>query len=270
MTMIRVDKSLMWMPVMLALTATAGRASIAETNGNPYQVIVERNAFGLKPPPPPPVVTNKPPEVHNIKFTGISHDGAGKKAYLMSTDPPKAGQPAVVEYYCLGEGQKQGEIEVKQIDETAETVTILNGIELLTLNFKDHGNAASAPPAQPGLPGIVLPPGTPPPGTPATPAMAAYNNRYGLPGANPTLPVSNPGTAVYNAAPGTPNVMGTIDQSSRTIPTRSMRMNPAPVAPPEVDPSAQAALMLMNSQINAAKNFPPLPPISLPGGGGPR
>ncbi|MHB8520120.1 MAG: hypothetical protein ACYDH9_05130 [Limisphaerales bacterium] len=259
--MIRVDNSLMWMPVMLALTATAGRASIAETNGNPYQVIVERNAFGLKPPAPPPTVTNKPPEVHNIKFTGISHDGGGKKAYLMSADPPKAGQPAAVEYYCLGEGQKQGEIEVKQINETDETVTVLKGLELLTLNFKDHGNTASAPPAQPGLPGM------PAPGAPTPPVIPAYNNRYVVPGANPTLPVSKPGTAVYNAAPGTANVMGTADPSTRTIPTRPMRVQSAPGAPPEVDPAAQAALMLMNSQINAARNFPPLPPIL---GGGPR
>ena len=261
MAMTWLGKSVFLVPAILALAAVA-RGSITATNTNPYEVIAERNAFALKPPPPPPPPpTNKPPEVHNVKFTGITHDLTGKKVYLLADSPVKPGQQPVREYYCLAEGERQGDIEVKEINEAAETVTILNGGELATLNFKEHGNAASPPPMQPGRPGVPLPGVPPPPGMAMAPNVAAYNPATGMPFNNPGVaaaqtPVASLSEAVnYGSSP---------NNSTRSIPTRSMRMQPTPLQPipavpppPQIDPDVQKTLMLINSQGGG----PPLPPI---------
>jgi hypothetical protein len=262
--MIGIDKSQLWAALMMSL-AVALPASIPETNNTPYQVIVERNAFGLKPPPPPPApATNKPPETHNIKFTGISLDAAGKKAYLMSDDPPKPGQQPARHYYCLSEGERQGDIEVREINELAETVTVLNGADLVTLNFKEHGNASSPPPGMPGRPGVVLPGVPPAPGMMATPAVPVYQN--GIPTFSPAIP--NAQTAAMNLSEAVDSAITPNNTANRSIPTRSLRTQPfggppmmQPVPQPQIDPDAQKALMLINSQMNANQNLPPLPPI---------
>src|SRR5829696_571497 len=50
--------------------------AFAELKDNPYQVIIDRNPFGLRPIPPPPVAvvdTNPPaPPPPDIKLTGIT------------------------------------------------------------------------------------------------------------------------------------------------------------------------------------------------------
>src|SRR5688500_11920241 len=81
----------------LALGATVQCVS-ADTRQNPYQPIVERNAFGLKDPPPPPSTDakeeTKPPP--NVKLTGISNL-FHKRALLEVTEQgaaAKPGQPA--------------------------------------------------------------------------------------------------------------------------------------------------------------------------------
>ena len=62
----------------------ATRADVAEPAGNRYEVIHVRNPFGLK--DPPPVVTSLPTNPVapvNVKFTGITSDKTGKKAWFM-------------------------------------------------------------------------------------------------------------------------------------------------------------------------------------------
>ncbi|MBU6399731.1 MAG: hypothetical protein KGS61_05385 [Verrucomicrobia bacterium] len=247
----------------LLTLAEVVRGSIAQTNAsNPYLVIVDRNAFGLKPPPPPPEPkVNKPPENHTVKFTGISRDATGRKAYLIVQDPVKPGQQPTPQYYCLAEGERQGDIEVKAINEAAETVTILNGNETLTLNFKDHGNTASpqpaAPPPRPG----ALPGAPPAPGVPPAPGLAYPPGYRGYP------PGRTPGTGPSQAV----NAAAGADSMSQTLPTRDLRTmtgvpqavaaTPQVQAPLPVNPDAQKALMLINSQINAGGGFPPLPPL---------
>jgi hypothetical protein len=232
--------------------ATTVRASVAETKANPYLAIVERNAFGLHPVPkaPPP----KPKETkaeEDIRFTGISRDGSGKRAYLVVTDKPtKRGQQASVEYYCLGEGQREGEIEVKTIDEAAETVTLLKGAELLTLNFKDNGNPPTE--ATPTPPPGLLRHGPPRPGTPA--ALAAERalrarQAHFWQAQHAGRPVA--GRPVGNAAM----------EGLRALPTRDLRVQPQT---PPVDPAAQRALMEIQAQLNAGKNMPPLPSVNIP------
>ncbi len=73
--------------ILLAVTA---RADVTERAVNPYHVIIDRNPFGLRPPPAPP--TNAPPTtppvVVTVKFTGITSDSTGRKAWLVIPPQP--------------------------------------------------------------------------------------------------------------------------------------------------------------------------------------
>src|ERR1041385_247409 len=102
----------------LVLCAGA-HAVTSDQPANPYQSIVDRNVFALKPPPPPPdPEASKPPPV-KITLTGITTILGNKRA-LMKTPPPpgKPGEPAKQEMsYILTVGQREGDIEVLDIDE---------------------------------------------------------------------------------------------------------------------------------------------------------
>jgi hypothetical protein len=142
--------------LVLCTTATARVAAAA---GNPYQGIVERNVFGLKAPPPPPdPEANKAP-LPKITLTGIVTLGGAKRALLkVPPGPPKPGEPAKTEQgFILSVGERQGEIEVLEIDEKAGSVKVNYAGTVTNLTFdKDGVKTASAP-------GAVPPPGMPPP-----------------------------------------------------------------------------------------------------------
>jgi hypothetical protein len=168
---------------------------VADTSGNPYRGIMERNIFGLKPPPPPPSPeeTKAPPP--NIKLTGITTILGRKQALLMVAVPAKPPQPAREESYILTEGQREGEIEVLNIDEKGGSVKVNNRGAIQTLDFVNNGvKLPSAPPGSP-LPVAAIP---------------AMNIR--------TPGVINPGNSVPPTA--------------RQIPTRQLRLpgNPGPEA----------------------------------------
>ena len=237
------------------LLAAAARADVAEPAGNPYQVILDRNPFGLK--PPPAIVATPPtnPVVPaNIKFTGITSDKTGPKAWLMIPGQPGGKNPNPQYLNGLAEHEKQGDIEVLEINEKESTVKILNAGALVELNFKDNGlptppslivpGTGSPPHGGPGAlpaPGIVPASGTPPPavktaGTTTTTAGAASDAmaaRYGL----------------------------------RNIPARNLRTTavepPVQAAEGAIDPAVQR--VLMEAQKTQAeqqgKAFPPLPPL---------
>src|SRR6267143_1259265 len=139
------------------LLAYAMQADVNPPKDSPYKVILERNAFGLKEIPalPPPGPTNPPAPPVTIKLTGVTTNSTGKKAWMMiPAAPPKNPNP---QYLSLSEGEKQGEIEVLEINERETTVKILNAGVPASLNFKDNGLAA--PPMIPGAPGALPGPG---------------------------------------------------------------------------------------------------------------
>ncbi|HLP75413.1 MAG TPA: hypothetical protein VK327_00725 [Candidatus Paceibacterota bacterium] len=138
----------------------------ASSATGPYQTIMERNVFGLKPPADPKDNLPPPPPPSKVVLSGIT-TLLGNKRALVSVALPGKPQP---ENYILTEGQREGDIEVLQIDEKAGLVKITNrGIEQ-TLDFKTDGaKAQPAPSIQ--TPGVVMsqppPPGAiPPPNSP--------------------------------------------------------------------------------------------------------
>jgi hypothetical protein len=151
------------------LMSAAGVASALtpDTPANPYQLIVDRNVFGLKPPPPPPDPEAAKPPPSKITLTGITTILGNKRA-LMKTPPPpgKPGEAAKTEQsFILAEGERGGDIEVIEIDEKSMTVKVNNAGVVESLNFEKNGAKlpATAPPQPP--PGAA--PGVPPGGIPA-------------------------------------------------------------------------------------------------------
>jgi hypothetical protein len=157
-----------------AITPDSG----AGTNATPYQSIVDRNVFGLKPPPPPPEAPPpaKPPV--SITLTGITSLGGTKRAFMSLTAPPKPGAPAVPQSYMLAEGQRDGDIEVVSIDEKGGVVQLKQSDSPVTISFKDNGVKGGPAPGpiaggnptpayqpgqwnQPSLPGQKTIPGRP-------------------------------------------------------------------------------------------------------------
>jgi len=123
----------------------------ALSDDNPYKGIVDRNAFDLAPPPPPPdATTNAPPS--DIKLTGIVDIFDKKQAVLLV----KAGPGKPDDSYILGEGERQEDVEVLAIDETAGSVKVNNAGVISTLTFdKDGVDADSGPgPAPHGPPAV--------------------------------------------------------------------------------------------------------------------
>ncbi len=160
---------------------------------NPYETITTRNVFGIKPPAPPaPVV---PPQVPapEIKLQGLTTILGNKLVLFKATIPAKPPeQPAPKQMsFMLSEGQRDGEIEVLEINDVAGIVKFRNyGVEQ-TLNMKDNVDkpvVLVAPPLPPGAPGIPVPTANPA-GTIPAPVPAGSVTTIG--GGQRTIPTRN-------------------------------------------------------------------------------
>ena len=238
------------------LLAAAARADVSEPTPNPYQVIVERNAFGLR---PMPTITAGPPtnklDQLSVKFTGITSDKkSGKKAWLMIAAPPNKNTNP--QYLSIPEHEKQGDIEVVEINEKENTVKILLAGAPMELNFKDNGLPTPAAPLVPGI--GYTPHGLPAPGI------------VPIPGAPPILKtagVSPTGAATAEALAVRAGLQPTTPNTPRVIPQRSVRTTPLEQQGQRmetpIDPRVQRLLMEAQ-KVQAEKQgipFPPLPPL---------
>jgi hypothetical protein len=258
--------------------------AFADVKENPYQVIIDRNPFGLKPVPPPPEAPKQeapvtpPPE---IKLTGITTLGAAPKAFLQVEDKQtkKAEFPPP-----LAAGESYKDLTVVSIDVDNNTVRIKNGDAETTLDFEKNGvkaTAAAAPVPHPG--GIPLNPGgvpVPQPGglgfnpvNPANPAAASGR----------TAIVSGGATATATPAGGFPNTYGA-NPAFGGLPQRPLRTdspaiiagggnqvynpNPQPVVSQqpvmsrdEAEARIEAARRMLEQQNNPQSRI--LPPTSL-------
>jgi hypothetical protein len=201
--------------------ATASPQASAANGGEGYQGISERNLFGLRPPPTQEEPTVPPPPAIKLTLTGISTVLAKKMAFFKAAFPAKAGEPAREQPVLLGEGQRDGDLEVLQIDEHARTVKVSNGGSISTLTFEKDSLKQPGPPASP-------PPGTPPtlagiptpiqrtipvrslrqpPGSPPTGAAA------GAPSGQPPLPTAAMPSPVQPQNPGSAPTLSSEDQA---------------------------------------------------------
>jgi hypothetical protein len=151
-----------------AVLGSSGMGFCAEVKDNPYQDIVNRNAFALKPPPPPPPPGSEQPPASpvDVLLTGITTLGGVKKVLLQVVEkaPGKQGQPKLPP--PLVEGDVEGRVEIVSIDADKGAVMIkIDGNEK-TLTFEKDapksGGGAGPVPGQPhgGPPGMPNPAGT--------------------------------------------------------------------------------------------------------------
>lgn len=259
------------------LTCSSGWL-LADVRSDSYQIIVERNAFGLKPPPPAVPVTNvEPQQPINIKFTGITADSKMKVAYFMI---PDAKAPGGAEFVALSEGEREGVLEVLEggIDEKQGKVRVRNAGVVSVLDFEKHGNKAAGP--GPMLAGTANRPGIPAvPSGPAIPNAAPGSNPQMLQvpgmGGRPAIPppptaMANPVSIAPTVSPNAPITLqpvGAQNPSSSRVPTRMMRNNTY-VAPGHGQTAEQSIInMELQRMINKgnidAGAMPPLPPTPL-------
>ena len=237
--------------------AIAARA-VVNDGSNPYHPIVERNVFGLKDPPKieepgPP----KPPPA-NITLTGITDVLGRKLALLEWVEPVIPGQPANTKknYSTLTEGQREGQIEVLEIDVKAGTVKVNNYGETKTLSFKDNGAKLPATPFTPSPVG-----GIPSPVASIPAPLSPQPNTF-----------ASTTTTIGTSAGATPGV--------KTIPSRQLRLpasaQPQPAAtastqqpqPPQLSTEEQLILLHVENAVHADEiskgKYPPLPPLPEP------
>jgi len=182
--------------VCLCLVAIAASAVTA----NPYEAIVGRNVFGLKPPTVTAPPTTAPvPAAVTFKLLGISTILDRKQVLLKIITAARPPTLAKEQSYLWSEGQGEDDIEVLAIDAANGIVTLKShGETLPPLTMKEHaekpavGAALPAPAVAGQIPGLPAPAN---PGQPAPGGAAAVTTFGG--GGNP-----------------------------RTIPTRTLRSSP--------------------------------------------
>ena len=248
----------------LALRIAANEAT-SDSPNNPYQSIVDRNVFALKPPPPPPdPEATKPPPV-KITLTGIA-TLFGKRALLKSPAPPgKPGEPPKPELsYILAPGQREGDIEIVDIDEVGGNVKLRNAGVEVTLNIDKDGPklapTAAPVPGMPGLPGAVPPmPGAPRGITPATPTG---NPGFTMPTRTLRLPPGGAGGIGANAS-ATPvpaaSWPGGVNPAYTANPNSSAAQ-PQKNWPPESNVSREEQALMMELQKQSGQVPPGLVP----------
>jgi hypothetical protein len=265
-------------PALLLVPAQGFALSL---ENNPYKVITDRNAFGLKSPAPPPLPPAAPVEKPiNIKLTGISRIGNVTRAHLMVEDPKQPGQQLFMNLADdpNKDNTKQGAVEVLEINQAKETVRIRNGGNEVTLNFKDNGNTTKGPPNP--VAGVMPPGGAPPVNTAVvssggSSAPIVVSSRGGsnpAPASN-VMVSSSPGAAadVYARAADAYARGGqgnTATPAMRSIPTRTVRTAPAAgsdsIAAPQLPQNRISAeeqqLIMEATRIRESKFGRDLPP----------
>jgi hypothetical protein len=224
--------------VVLVITTVTSHAL---TEGNPYTTIVGRNTFALKPPPLPPDPTaNKPPaQPPNISLQGISTILGRPQVLLKLKLPPKPPEGPKELSVVMEVGQREGEVEIVEINAETGAVKINNAGTVLSLNMKDNadkpaaGAALPAPaPVQPVPGGLPVP--APAPAAAANTGVSATTIGGAAAGTLPTRPIRSTPTAAATAT-------ATSTQTKQA----------------DLSPEAGAILLEVNRKMNPGLPYPP-------------
>lgn len=238
-------------PLLCSLSfALLATAAFALTDDNPYAAIVGRNAFALKPPPRPEDINKPPPPVTSeIKLQGISTILGRKQVIMKVKTPARAPEPAKDQSIMLGEGEREGEIEVLEINAVEGVVRLKNGENPpQTLTMADNSERPS--------PGAVPPPAGPA-GLPRPPLPG------GIPAPPPSSPMISPAAGNSVTTFGSAGNSAQISPSSSpTLPTRTLRTGAATPQTTQRDLSPEEATVLLevNRKVNEGRGLPFPPP----------
>ena len=234
------------------------QALTSDSSANRYQAIADRNAFGLKPPPaietPPPT----PPQLPKLILTGITTILGDKRALLKALPlGTRPGQAAKEESLILAEGQREGNVEVLNIDENAGSVRVNNSGTLMTLTFEKDGAKLPSPPASPTNP----------------PALPTPTNANLAPGA--TLPTAYPTQGQRKTNPNLRSLPARDLRSSQpAIPLNGGTGSPPPLPgavpaalqlPQDLTPEEQAIVQELQRQAGTLPSTSAIPQAPVPG-----
>jgi len=121
--------------LILLLLWQAGRAAPSPVASNPFRMIVQRNVFGLRPPrsePAPPPAQPLP----EVVLTGLTTIVGHKLALLTLHFPGKPFERAKEELCTLKEGQREGPVEVLEIDLKNDRVKVNNSGAIVFVNLR--------------------------------------------------------------------------------------------------------------------------------------
>jgi hypothetical protein len=143
--------------LVIVASCSCAKVLSAAASADYYQQIPARNLFGLH-EPAPQIIEQPKPQLPRIILNGITTMGS-KLVFLKVQFPPKPGeqQQQAEQSFMLTEGQREGAIEILEIDEKAGTIRVNNSGTEMTIGFdKDASKVAKTPPsAQPGVPNIA-------------------------------------------------------------------------------------------------------------------
>jgi hypothetical protein len=127
--------------IMVAFALSSlGNTDASSGSANPYRCISERNLFGLR--STPPVHFESPTEpLPKVTLTGITTVLKGKRALLKVQFPPKPLVPTKEQSYLLTEGQRDGPIEVLEINEKTPSVKLNNSGTVMIVTFSTNNLA---------------------------------------------------------------------------------------------------------------------------------
>ena len=248
--------------MLLSLVALGLSYSVhALTSENRYETIIDRNIFRLVPMPPPEKPTNNVDSTLNreVKLTGISNIGGLKNAWFMIPAKPPSKDPPL--YLNLSEGQQSDFLEVISISEEEGEVKILHTKNPMTLSLKNDSLKA-APVA--AVPAVAVPVAA----NVVVPQPPTTSTSYSPPA--PSYGTLRPATVAGGTTPTFPTTTGQNADGSgmRTIPTRQLRLSPAPnqqatANEKPVDPLTQRAMMEVDHALKERQGLipPPLPPL---------
>ena len=265
--------------VWLCTGVFAGLAACSFADTKPprdfYESILQRNVFDLKPPAPPVQQEAAPAPAMNVVLSGITTILGNKVALLQL--PARAGRPGEPlrdEGFILTEGQREGLIEVIQIDERKGAVRILAAGAPMTLTFENNGPKlpSAAGGAAPGTPRIPSLPGPatarPFPGyTPNTNnALTPTGYPMGRRGYNSTAGGLSTNAGSYGASALNTNALGAGLAPAPPLPGSTGAAVPPAVAQPGValSPAEQAVLTEVQRELEreraASSRQPANPP----------
>jgi len=211
------------------MLCAGGKAAAPDASANPYQGIVDRNVFALKPPPAPVRPEDNKPPPPSIKLTGITTILGNKRVLMNVQMPAKPPEPAKSQSFILTEGQRDGEIEVLEIDENTGTVKVNNfGTEMTLTMDKDSVKLPPSVPAAVPLPGTAPPNavGYVPQPAPVANPLASANGSGGLK-TIPTRQLRAPQAGIPQPGAITPGY-GTTPARSSATPQRNPNLPPLP------------------------------------------
>jgi hypothetical protein len=148
-------------------------APAISSSENPYQIIIEKNAFHLNPVPVPPPYEPPNPKLPEIKISGFVVNSGHVRA-LFACIPKSPKEPEL--YYSLAEGERDGILQLVKIHLDEQTADIINSGVPMRLTMQENGfqlPAAKNPDHLAGAAQRQIP--TPP----AIPQMRGYTVPHG-------------------------------------------------------------------------------------------